>query len=594
MKAADAVAPVADHDAGRSPPAAAAPPAAPAVSHPARRWLAVSIRWRLGLALALALLPVLLLSGFQSWLDFDRESHAQRDMLAAAAERSAATARARIEAADVLLETLAPGSVGFQCAQRLAEVRGRIPGYANLIRFDSIGRVACAAATAPADPTRRDRPWFHSLAGGQPVVVASDPGVGYADEPSVLAAVRAENASGGFDGALVAVITLASLRPETADRSLPEGSEVALTDSQGRYLSATTPAAFPPGLGTGHLTGAGHASLWFGHDRQGSDRVFSAAPLVGNDVYVILSAPSQGLVTWAWINPLTSLALPLIAFTLSLGAVWIVAERQIIRWIAYLQRIAAIYGRGRFSIHPLKAEAAPPEIRDLAQTLDEMAQAISVRDAALRDNLAQKDDLMREIHHRVKNNLQVISSLLNMQQRSLTDPAARVAMSDTRMRIAALALIYRSLYQGADLKRVDLREFLDELLAQVLAGDTVPASPIRTELSIDPLVIDPDRLAPLALFAVEAISNARKHGVGQHGGELSVVFRVRGEQAELAISDTGAGVQQPAAPVIGQGVGRTLMTAFARQLRGEVDFTPNDRGGLTTRLLFPTPSLEPA
>jgi two-component sensor histidine kinase len=322
--------------------------------------------------------------------------------------------------------------------------------------------------------------------------------------------------------------------------------------------------------------------------------VFSAAPLVGNDVYVILSAPSQGLVTWAWVNPLTALALPLVAFTLALAAVWIVAERGVIRWIAYLQRIAAIYGRGRFSVHPLKAEAAPPEIRDLAQTLDAMAQTISARDAALRDSLAQKDDLMREIHHRVKNNLQVISSLLNMQQRALSDPAARMAMSDTRMRIAALALIYRALYQGPDLKRVDLREFLDELMAQVLSGDAgaALASPVRTELTIDPLVIDPDRLAPLALFAVEAISNARKHGMGREGGELSVVFKVRGEQAELIISDCGAGGNLP--PAVGQGVGRTLMTAFARQLRGDVDFAANDRGGLTTRLLFPTPALDPA
>ncbi|HEX7761912.1 MAG TPA: sensor histidine kinase [Caulobacteraceae bacterium] len=554
----------------------------------------ISIRVRLGVALAIALLPVLILSAAQSWLDFEREAHAQRDMLAAAAERSAATARARIEAADVLLETLAPGSIGFQCAQRLAEVRGRIPGYANLIRFDSIGRVACAAATAPADPVRRDRPWFRQLAQGGPVVVASDPGVGYADEPAVLAAVPAENASGGFDGALVAVITLASLRPETADRSLPSGSEVALTDGQGRYLSATAPPAFPVKLGD-NLPRAGKSKLWFGRDRTGALRVFSAAPLVGNDVYVVLSAPSQGLVTWAWVNPLTALALPLIAFTLALAAVWIVAERGVIRWIAYLQRIAAIYGRGRFSVHPLKAEAAPPEIRDLAQTLDVMAQTISARDAALRDSLVQKDDLMREIHHRVKNNLQVISSLLNMQQRALSDPAARAAMSDTRLRIAALALIYRSLYQGPDLKRVDLREFLDELMAQVLSGDAATVTMIRTELTIDPLVIDPDRLAPLALFAVEAISNARKHGVGQKGGDLAVVFTVRGDQAELTISDGGADAEEGApAPAVGQGVGRTLMTAFARQLRGEVDFTANERGGITTRLLFPTPALEPA
>src|SRR4051812_28500922 len=93
---------------------------------------AVSIRVRLGLALALALLPVLALSGVQSVLNFRREALDQQTTLAAAAERSAATARARIESAEVLMETLAPGSVGLQCAPRLADIKQRIAGYENL------------------------------------------------------------------------------------------------------------------------------------------------------------------------------------------------------------------------------------------------------------------------------------------------------------------------------------------------------------------------------------------------------------------------------------------------------------------------------
>ena len=556
----------------------------------ARRASPTSIRVRLGLALALALLPVLVLSILQSALNFQREAQAQRAMLAAAAERSASTARARIESAEVLLETLAPGSVGFQCAQRLSEIRGRISGYANLIRFDPIGRVACAAASAPADPARRTRPWFSALAAGQPMAVVSDTGAVYASEPSLLAAVRAEKPDGSFDGALVAVITLASLRPEKADRSLPDDSEVALADARGRFLSTTGAAAFPSGIGD-RLTGEARVKpkLWFGRDQTGGLRVFSSAPLVGDSVFVVLSAPSQGLVSWAWLNPLTALALPILAFTLALAAVWIVAERGVIRWITYLQRIASIYARGRFSVHPLKAISAPPEIRDLAETLDLMASTIAARDAALTKSISDKDDLMREIHHRVKNNLQIISSLLNIQQRALTDPAARTALSDTRQRIGALALIYRSAYQGPDLKRVDLREFLDELIAQLVSGEPRSGPPIRTELNIDPLVVDPDRLGPLALFAVEAITNARKHGLTEVGGALSVVLSVRGDEAELTISDTGDG---RADPKVGAGVGRTLMTAFARQLRGEVMFCANPGGGLTARLVFPTPNAD--
>ena len=558
----------------------------------ARRGSATSIRVRLGLALAVALLPVLILSILQSALNFQREAQSQRALLAQAAERSAATARARIESAEVLLQTLSPQSVGFQCAQRLVEIKGRIPGYANLIRFDPIGRVACAADSAPADPERRTRPWFAALASGQQMAVVSDAGAVYAREPALLAAVRAEAPDGAFDGALVAVLPLSGLRPEKADRSLPVDSEVALVDPQGRYLSTTRAAAFPASL-AGRLTGAARTGshLWFGQDRTGVLRTFSSAPLVGDDVYVVLSAPTQGLVSWAWVNPLTALALPLLAFTLALVAVWFVAERGVIRWIAYLQRIASIYARGRFSVHPLKAISAPPEIRDLAQTLDLMAATIAARDAALTKSISDKDDLMREIHHRVKNNLQVISSLLNMQQRALADPAARMAMADTRQRIGALALIYRALYQGPDLKRVDLREFLDELIAQLVTGEPRSGPPIRTDLSIDPLVVDPDRLAPLALFAVEAITNARKHGVAEHGGALSLVLRVRGDEAELTISDTGDG---RADPKVGPGVGRTLMLAFARQLRGEVVFCANPDGGLTARLVFPTPNADAA
>jgi signal transduction histidine kinase len=216
----------------------------------------------------------------------------------------------------------------------------------------------------------------------------------------------------------------------------------------------------------------------------------SAVPLVGDDVFVVLSAPDQGLFSWARLNPISRLLPPLLAFFLALGAVIYAADRTVVRWIGYLQRIAAIYARGRFTVRPVQAERAPPEIRDLAATLDEMASAIVAKDTSLHESLAHKDGLMREIHHRVKNNLQVISSLLSMQQRALTDPAARQAITDTRQRITALALIYRALYQGADLKRVDLRPFLEELTAQVLASDSAHA--IRTEVHADPLVIDPD------------------------------------------------------------------------------------------------------
>ncbi|MGZ6020118.1 MAG: sensor histidine kinase PhyK [Phenylobacterium sp.] len=562
-------------------------------------WGALStIRVRLAAALAAALLPVLILGIAQSAIAFNRERVALRQNLGFAAERSAATARSRMEGAGILLQTLAPGAIGYQCADRLAEVARRIPGYANLVRFDRRGRVACAAGDVPYDPQRVLKPWFQRLQRGDQLVITRDPGATPAGQPSVLAAVRAELPAPGadleaakvFDGAFAAVITLASLQPSASDPTLPPHADVALVDASGHYISETDGKAFPalPG-GWREQIRANGALVWYGADARGQRRVYSAAPVAGDEVYVVLSAQSPGILSWAWLNPLSGILFPLMTFGLALAAVLFVTERVMLRWIAYLQRIASLYARGRFSVRPVQAEHAPPEIRELAETLEQMADAIVGRDASLRDNLAQKDALMREIHHRVKNNLQVISSLLNMQQRATNDPAARAAMSDTRQRITALALIYRALYQGPDLKRVDLRPFLEELTAQLVSGDIGQGPAVRTELSVEALVIDPDRLAPLALFAVEAITNAQKHAFAVRGGVLKLSFVVRGDEAELEISDDGEAGEHA---LTSSGVGRVLMTAFARQLRGRADLVRNVEGGVTARLIFPTPAAD--
>jgi two-component sensor histidine kinase len=546
-------------------------------------WGPLTIRLRLGVALAIALMPVLLLGAAQSMVSFRHEADERRTSLIAAAERTAAVTRVRMQSAEVLLETLSPEAIGVQCSPRLADAMNRSRGFSNLIRLDAAGRIACAAGSVGADPGRYQSSWFQALKAGEPVMILRLDAGAYAKEPAVLIAVRTVGAGGAFGGALAAVIPLGDLKTDLSDRSLPPGTEVALADRTGAYLIRTNRAAFaalPP-----KDVAPTAPDLFRNRDAEGQDRVFAVAPLL-KDVTVVLSAPDRGLAAWARLNLLSSVLFPLTAFTLALIAVWIVTERVVVRWLHYLDRIAAIYARGRFTVRPLQAEHAPFEVRALAHTLDTMAEAITLRDQSLRDSLAQKDALMREIHHRVKNNLQVITSLLNMQQRALTDPAARAAMSDTRQRIGALALIYRALYQGPDLKRVDLRVFLEELIAQIITSEGGNTASIRTDLEADELIVDPDKLAPIALFAVEAISNAQKHAFGPSGGALHVRFTLQGEEGCLEIADDG-GRGLPAQ--VGEGVGRTLMTAFARQLRGRFEILQNDHGGITARLVFPAP-----
>jgi len=568
---------------GPDEPAGAAAPPRPGAER--------TIRARLAGALALALIPVLLLGAVQSALSFRREAAEQRQELRNAAQRSVAGARSRMVASRVLLETLAPGVVGLDCARRLQDITERLPGYANLIRFEASGRVSCSATGVPADPERRNQPWFSDVVSGKSdATTVVDTRGGLAREPVVLASVRAGRQSKGVpaDGVLTAVIPLSSLRPETEGRALPRGAEVAVVDASGAILSASDPKAFTalPPAWIDKARGP-ESALFTGRSADDGERVYSIASFDG-DLFVVLSAPSKGIFSSSWLDPLSGLVFPLLAFSVALLAVFWAADQAVVRWIVYLQRIADIYARGRFTVRPLQAEAAPPEIRQLAETLDEMAAAIVVRDATLQDNLTQKDDLLREIHHRVKNNLQVISSLLSMQERALTDPGARQAINDTRQRITALALIYRALYQGADLRHADLRPFLEELTAQLMMSETANGT-VRLEVRADTLIIDPDKLAPIALFAVEAITNAQKHGLADRGGVLTVDFKVDGPDATLSIADDGGGQRPPLETLEAKGVGRTLMTAFSRQLRGRTSMAINPAGGLTVTLVFPTP-----
>ncbi len=541
--------------------------------------------------MAVALLPILILGAVQTQADFREQAVERRSDLQLAAARSADIARSRIDTSAVLLQALNPESLGLYCAPRLSALVERLDEYDALYRFSATGVPVCSSASqADDDISSRNAEWFQRLRNSETIVLTRAP-ANLSRSPALLVGVRSERPLGAFDGAMAAIIPLASLQPDVDDPALPDGSEAALTDSQGRILVATDPAAFALDDGDSVVGWVERAlddtsSLFEARDQSGQQRVFAGAALAGRDVYVLLSAPAPGLLSWARINPIGTLLLPLGAWLTAFGAVMFVSERLIVRWLEYLERIAAIYARGRFTVRPVQAVNAPSEIRILAQTLNELADTITTRDQALNRSLSEKDALMREIHHRVKNNLQIISSLLSMQQRALTDAPAKAALGDTRQRISALALIYRTLYQSDDIHRADARDFLTELVGQLVASEAGRGHLVTSSVQADSLIVDPDKLAPLALWLVEAVTNAQKHAFVGRGGDLQVRFMVEGDRSVLEVQDDGPG---PDDNIERAGVGRTLMNAFAKQLRGQAELVAAPGQGTIARMVFATP-----
>jgi two-component sensor histidine kinase len=546
------------------------------------------------MAMALALLPILFLGVIQAQGDFRRQSADRQADLQLAAARAAVAAKARIDSTAVLLEALSPEALGPYCAPRLTALIDRLEDYDALVRVSPDGHTVCTSR-APNMPVIdaavvRARPWFLRLRAGEDMVVTRSTSA-YVSEPALVVAVRSQRPLGRFDGAMTALIPLSTLRPDVGDKALPPGSQAALTDAEGVILTATDPGAFELKKGA-TIRGwvararADGSSLFEADDVAGQHRVYAGAALAGRDVYVLLSAPAPGLLSWARLNPISSVLMPLAAWFTAFTAVMLVSERIVVRWLNYLERIAAIFARGRFTVRPIQARHAPAEIRRLADTLDDLADNITRRDRTIRDALDEKDALMREIHHRVKNNLQIISSMLSMQQRTVTDEAARAALNDTRQRISALALIYRTLYQSENIRYADARDFLTDLVGQLVSAGMARGPVVASSVRSDSLIIDPDKLAPIALWLVEAVSNAQKHAFAGRGGRLDVRFRVSGDTSVLEVEDDGPGVPGPEAAA---GVGRTLMGAFAKQLRGVAELVPGPDGGSIARLTFATP-----
>jgi two-component sensor histidine kinase len=250
---------------------------------------------------------------------------------------------------------------------------------------------------------------------------------------------------------------------------------------------------------------------------------------------------------------------------LAWAGIWFATERQVTQWIAYLRRISAAYRSGHYAIRP-QLEDAPSEFRALGAGMSEMADSIQDRDRKLREALAQKTMLIREIHHRVKNNLQIVMSLLSLQAGQLKDPAAREALMQAQVRINALALVHRILHEIEDQTTIDLKRLLHELTTQITEGMRGDLKLTLEEHLVD-AEVSGDVAVPVALFAVEALTNIFKYAFPPgHAGIVKIDLARNGDgRLKLTIADNGIGFDEKQAR---GGIGTRLIKTFGQQIGG--------------------------
>lgn len=201
---------------------------------------------------------------------------------------------------------------------------------------------------------------------------------------------------------------------------------------------------------------------------------------------------------------------------------------------------------------------------------------------------ATREYLLRELHHRVKNNMQLVSSILSLQGRTLTDERAREVLRELQIRVRSLGLVHEALHEAMEVGSIDLAQYIRSVVHSIL-NEYALESPLRPSFETDSVNVGVDVSVPVGLILGEMVLNAVKHAYPENSaGPLKIALRLSGCEAILLVADRGVGIPEQFELDSPESFGLRLITALAEQLNGTISV---DRGdGTSWELRFPTQS----
>lgn len=551
-----------------------------------------SLRFRFLATIIIALIPVAIVSVVQGIDRFQRDEDDIRERLIQTARASASGEENMLAAAEQILRALANQPdvrevSGSDCDKELADALSGLSFFTNISRIDAGGTIICSALSQGKQLNVNGLSWWQATV-SQDGFVVSEQLYGVLSKRKVLLGLLPLRTSAGtFDGALAIGVDTKWLDYMLDTKKLPRDAVVTLFDRSGTVIASNNDAVAAALFNSNTKTRRQPSGLFEATGPKGATWLYATAPLLGRQVFVGFAMPETDLFEGTYIHVAADLLLPVFMIALAWAGIWIATDRQVIRWIDYLRRFASAYARGHYAIRPA-LENAPSEFHLLGDTLSAMAAAIQDRDKRLRDAVTQKTLLIKETHHRIKNNLQIVMSLLNLQAGQLRDPAAQDALKQTQDRVNALALVHRILHELEDQSSVDLKRLLNDLVEQLHGGFGGDGRDLRVETDIVSRQATSDVAVPLTLFTVEALTNVFKHAYppAHSGGLVRVSLQPTGDgQLTLMIVDDGVGLDT----TMQGGIGSRLINAFAQQLDGTATSRSLHSGGTIVELVFSDP-----
>ena len=541
------------------------------------------------MTLVAALTPILVLAAISAYLDASKGLDSRRANLLLVADASLDGIERSLDQATLLLTLHRDDLVRRRCKGVYNKLSDIVEPLSNVVRFDKEGVAICSATSETGwtlpDPSNNER-----LNRGEQLIRTDTYYSERTHEWLFAILLRLNDSEEEFAGSAGLELRADQLALLSRGDDLPEGVEIALLDDRGEAFGSARFAKVDADW-IKQVEKSQSAELYVMPNKGGSSLDVVIKPVGPGNVYAAISRKSPGFWSDFTLRPISSIGLPLIAFSVALLAVWLAIDSLVLRWLSRLTRTVRVYGAGRYQFKAGETfDKAPDEIARLARAMDVMAKDIGERDRDLKLAIASRDAAVREIHHRVKNNLQIVTSFLNLQGRQLKDPKAKAAISAARHRIDALAIVHQTLYQNERLEQVQLKPFLTGLVMHLSEALGMDDMGVKVTQSYANVMRPADDAIPMALFVVEAITNAMKYAFDSKGGEIHISLATDENGITLEISDNGRGydVAAVSGQTNGSGLGSKLMNAFSRQLSAELTVDTEEGGGCRLTLVIPS------
>lgn len=538
--------------------------------------------------LTLALLPLGSIALFQTnQVAVEAERTAALSLLGLT-ERAARSEQLLIEravGAARLFGSIAPDLLNDprSCHDNLSRFVEANPEYSFIGVLPISGVIDCSSAQQQLD-FRDDPGLAEAMAAQEPTIIVNE------TAPSSQQSVFVISEPFYIDGAFAGFVSLSiphSELPETSDRMETLGLEELITfnDSGTILTSRTTHTKAASELPAGaELAGLSidEAQTFRTQNTYGVERRYSIVPIEGSPAAVMAIWRIDGGIAPTGFS-VAPVVFPVLMWFASMGVAMLAMHTLVLRHLRRIRvRMNAFSDtRETNAAFPQRA-VVPTEIEMVEQNFEQMSQEILRDEATLEDALREKNVLVKEIHHRVKNNLQLISSIMNMQIRAAKLEETKTVLRRVQDRVLSLATIHRDLYQSQHNGRVNVGALITEIVENSVELVNGEGRQLKVTKDIAQVMLYPDQAVPLSLLMAEATTNAMKY-VGDHPSDkafIDVTFKQDDTTCQLVVSNSvGNSIDQ-----VSTGLGSQLMNAFAMQLGGQIETEESDgRYRLTLR-----------